>query len=311
MRILVGLMVVCGLLVVGCTKPDAPLADSGGKAGNGSPTQQEPIAPEPGSGSEDDPRDQAAKIRAAMTPKPEAVAINPEQKEWKEAKVAAPVVEKTLGQKLDDGFEALPPTFINVQIECTDRGSILKFSPSIRIQDTEHFSIEYALPESKGVMNSLTADGKRRARFESEQVTDLPPLGKREVQVKMNRAQIENFAKRMPVEAFRYWSHGDRPWSALFAGLNDPANKFKVDIKEMESDPSGPMRKFYRVIAESQSGNPLKIEMVVDSRRYVPVVFRTNLTYPDGKERMMVWRSEWGFGDNHETDSFKIPLQPK
>ncbi len=302
--------------IVGCEKPDGKLAPVANNSGpSGTTHSQDPNSPgassEPANPNEqlpDDPQTKGVKdFIESIKPNEEALKIDENAEPWKEAKNSTEQVAESIGAKIDEGFANLPPTFAEISLECVDRGAILKSNPKIKIQDRTHFSIEYTFPEDQGTTNSITADGTERALFESGKLKQLPPFGKSETRVKMSRAEIETFARRMPADGFRYFSYGDRPWSALVAGLQDPKNNFDIKMTEMEANPVGEKRPFYRLIAKSKKGTPLDIEFVVDSKRNVPVVFRATSKYPDGKDRRLVWSATWKFGGNFEKDEFKIP----
>lgn len=303
MRNLSGLLILAvALAMVGCQPKEKVELASGGGSGS--------AAPESIDG--DAQKAEAVKNQIEELSKPsDDLNIPDVPVGWEDAKPSAAPIKKSLGERIDDAFKNIPPTKVTIQTEFTDRGSVLKTTPTMRIQDENRFSIEYALPETKAAVNSITADGNSRAIFEDGKRTDLPALGKTRSRSKMTRKEIEEFAMRMPVEGFSYYAYGDRPWSALVSGLQDPKNGFDVKVEEMDANPIGEVRPFYRLVAESKKGNKLKIEFVVDSKRDVPVIFRTNLEYPDGKERLMVWRAQWQFGGNFEKNEFKIPMESK
>lgn len=309
-RLSLGLVVVCGVALVGCAQKGGDLApiSKGSQTAGGSPGSSENSPTEPTKTEAE--KTAAARAEAAlkkMEPRDEEMTIDREDEKWAEAKPAPVAVKRTVGAEIDDAFEKLPPAFVVVSIECVDRGDQLRFNPKIKINSPEKFRIEYALPETGGSLNTLTSDGQKRVQFEGEKWTELPKIGANSVSSKMNRAQIEIFAKRMPVDGFRFWSYGDRIWSAFIAGLNDPANGFEVETTQMNANPVGDERPFIRVLAKSSKGTNLELELVVDTKRYVPVTFRTNFKYADGQERMMLWKGDWAFGSLHEDKEFKNP----
>ncbi|MFM9873661.1 MAG: hypothetical protein ACKVQS_09385 [Fimbriimonadaceae bacterium] len=322
----------CGFLMTsllamfffGCEKPDAALAPvNSGTSGVASTNStvpgtdtspgndgQSPTQPGTESGGPDDNPATKGLTDFIKNTKPDdaALKIDPNSDKWEGSTPAEAPDAENLGSKIDNGIANLPATFAEISMECVDRGAILRSSPKAKIQDKNHFSIEYTFPEDQGATNSITADGSERAMFESGKLKKLAPLGKEETRVKLSRAEIEEFARRMPADGFRYFSHGDRPWSALVAGLQDPKNGFNVKVTEMDANPIGEKRPFYRLIAQSKKGNKLDIEIVVDSKRNVPVVFRATQKYADGQDRRLVWKAEWKFGGNFEKNEFKIPV---
>ncbi len=305
--------------MVGCEKPDAELSDIKRGGGSGSattPKANNPQTPTEEPGEEKDPEAQRAaevadSIKKFAAQDTEALEIKDDPEHWREADVASKPVAMSLGAKIDDGFAALPPTIVEVALEIVDRKSVLKSVPKVRIQDEKNFLIEFTSTESQGSTNSFTADGTKRALFKDGKVTPLAPFDKQETRVKLNRAEIEEFARKMPAEGFRYYSYGDRPWSAFVSGLQDPKNNFEVQIKEMDANPIGDTRKFYRLVAHSKKGNEFDIELVVDTKRNVPVVFRSSEKYSDGETRQLVWKAKWSFGGIFEKGEFKIPMQKK
>lgn len=305
MRNLSGLLAIAMVLTLFGCQPKDNQELKRASSGNADTAQQQ---------AEEKSAEDAEKIKKAIEDikKPSGdTKIVDEPETWADAKPVAPAVEKSIGQKIDDAFAEMPPAMVQVNMEISDRGSMLKSRPTMKIQDKDMYSIQYALPETKGAINMITADGTERALFEDGKLKSLPAIGQSRTRSKMNRKDIEDFAKAMPREGFSYFAYGDRPWSALVAGLQDPKNGFDVKIEEMNAKPIGESRPFYRVIADSKQGSDLKIEFVVDTKRNVPVVFRTNFKYPDGQERMMVWRADWAFGGTHAKDDFKIPKEPK
>jgi len=320
MQKLTGMIVLASMALglSGCQKPDSELAEiNSGKISTEAGQSDKPLEP-PSTTEPPEVTPEAAhaenvknKIKALGTPDTEALKIDVNAETWKDAEPAPVPVASTLGNKIDDGLSSLPPTFALVGLEIVDRGAVLKSIPKVKIQDQKNFSIEYTSPESRGSTNSLTANGTERVVFQDGKVSKLAPFEERETRVKLSRTEIEKFAKDMPAEGFRYFSHGDRPWSAFIAGLQDSKNNFDVKITEMDANPVGEKRKFYRLIAKSTKGTPLELELVVDSKRNVPVVFRSHSKYADGQSRQMLWTASWSFGGNFEKDEFKIPMQKK
>lgn len=274
----------------GQTNPDAP---------DGGTTPHKP-----------DPAKIQKGIDQSRTPSPD-VLVSENPPSWENAKEAPPEVEKTLGSKIDEALSHLPPALVAVTIEVSDKGSLLRSAPVIKIQDKTRFDIQYALPETQADVNRLTGDGTKRVKLEGGKVQELPPLSAGKPTAKMSRKQIEEFAKRMPGDGFGFYADGGHPWSAFVEGLNDPKNGFKVTTEVQNAKPVGDERPFYRMYAESTTGDKLKIEFVVDTKRNVPVLFRSNFVYPDGTTRDMVWRGNWSFGGTHDKKDFVLPKSPQ
>jgi hypothetical protein len=307
--------------LIGCRTPDSDLAEIRSSTASGTGSTQPGSTTSPDSNSETKPEIEtpdAAQTSAVKktiakigTPDDAALEIKEDSGPWKDSKPPSTSLADTLGSKIDDGFAQMPATMAEVNLEIVDRGAVLKSLPKIKIQDEKNYSIEYTSTESRGSTNSLTADGKDRVVFENGKVTKMAPLGERETRVKMNRAQIEEFARLMPSEGFSYYSRGDRPWSAFISGLQDPKNNFEVTFSEIEANPVGEKRPFYRMIARSTKGHTMDIELVVDSKRNLPVVFRATSKYEDGQDRRLFWKANWKFGGNFEKGEFKIPMTKK
>lgn len=295
------MLLACGLaVIVGCQPKETKLSPTAG----GPPTTEEPaeVAPK-------DPVDDVRKLLENTKPLEGVHEIDRPTEKWDAVEPTKPVAKKGLGEIIDDGIEDLDATLVKVTLQCLDRDTVLQMNPTIRIQDAKHFMIEYSIPETEADINILASDGQERAYFEDQKVRELPPFGKNQVREKLNKQEITEFVKRMPVEGFRYYSHGDRPWSAFIAGLNDPKNGFKVTLEEKNFKPVGEERPFYRFVAKSSGKDATDIEIIVDTKRNVPVTFRANMTYPDGKQRKLFWKAEWQFGGKFEAKDFRIPTQ--
>lgn len=302
-------VVVAAAVLVGCEPNDKITPVGGGSGSAGS--HQESDTPDPKEPHKVDPEEIQRQMEEAHTPTAD-VRIAENAPGWEKAQAAPTTVEDTLGKKIDDALANLPPAMAAVQMEISDRGSLLRSAPKILIQDRSRFEIQYALPETEADVNRLTGDGSKRVRLEGGKVTDLPPLGASGSATKaMDRKQIEAFAKRMPGDGFGFYADGSRPWSALVDGLNNPKNGFEVKTEVLNAKPVGDERPFYRMYAESKTGTKLKIEFVVDSKRNVPVLFRSNFDYGNGKTRDMVWRGNWSFGGTHDKKEFVLPLKPQ
>lgn len=296
------MLLACGLVViVGCQPKKTELAPTSVPTGN-SQANNDPKTEE-----EKKIEDMKAEIEKRMKGNPQAHIINPQS--WPTVPADKPIAKRGIGEIIDDGIENLDPTLVNVKLECLNRGDVLSMSPTLKIKDDRNFVIEYALPETEATMNSIAADGQERAYYEGQKVKELAPFGKSEIRKKMNKAEIKEFIERMPVEGFRYFSHGDRPWSAFIAGLADPKNGFKVSLEEKNLEAVGDKRAFYRYVAKSTGKEPTEIEIIVDSKRNVPVTFRANQKFADGKERKLVWSAQWNFGGKFEAKDFSIPTK--
>jgi len=297
------MLLACGLVViVGCQPKRTDLAQTTQTAGGQGQPTDEPKTPE-----EKKIEDMTKDIERRMQGNPKSHEISAES--WPAVPVDKPIAKKGIGEIIDDGIENLEPTLVNVRLECLNRGDVLTMSPTLKIKNDREYVIQYALPETEATMNSLAADGQERAYYEGSKIKVLAPFGKNEVRKKMSKAEIKEFIERMPVEGFRYYSHGDRPWSAFVAGLADPNSGFKVSLEEKNLEAVGDTRAFYRYVAKSTGKEATEIEIIVDSKRNVPVTFRANQKFADGKERKLVWSAQWNFGGKFDEKDFRIPTK--
>jgi hypothetical protein len=302
--------IVAGVLLVGCsTTGDDKLSmrpDDGGSKSSGAGaagSAEKPVSAK-------DAPDINKPFANVQEPNKEFMATKETREGFKPPSEGSEVRKESLGELIDTAIEKLPPSLVAVEVHATDRGAILQSRPTAKIQDRKTFSIEYSVPENKGKVGMLVGDGKERGHLDKGKLVMLKPFDESEVRATMNRAEIIEFAMAMPKHAFRYYSHGDRVWSALVAGLQDPANGFEVKFDETKAKPVGEERPFYRLYAESTKGEePITIEFMVDSKRNVPVNFRVNRTFANKETYQLTWRASWNFGGQHNAKDFRIPLK--
>lgn len=313
---------VAGLVLVGCQKSETPLvstpsgdpsaAATGSTGGSGGPSNLNPGTTDPGAapggGGEvpDEVKARTEAIERMATPtEREHVIQKPGEGKWEKTTAAADAITK-FGKDLDSGLASLDPTLVEVSLEIEDRGAILKQLPVLKIQDKNRFRIEYGLPETQSAVNMLVADGVGKAMIENNVKKPVPAAG---TSTKMSRAEVDTFIKRMPVEAFRFFGTGQKVWSPFVEGLRDPASGFKVTVDEMVASPVGEARPFYRLVANraGKGKESTLVEVILDTKKNVPVTMRAQTTYADGKKRRMFWKAEWKFGGSFEAKDFIIP----
>ena len=291
---------VIGLSLAGC-RPSEPLdvrRTPTGKIG-GAPTPPEKT---PGEKIAEKMQERAA------TSKPHEqlyVIKDPGSDGWKPEQSIAE--KQNLGDIIDSGLAKLEPAFADVKVEFSNGGDLLQVSPQFRFQDLKHFNIEYALPETEGDLNRLLADGRERAKWEDQKLTMLPPFEKSAPAPKFDRAGIENFVRRMPADGFSYFQTGAKTWGNLVRALEDPANGFETTTEERKFTVKGEERPFLRLVAKSVSGPKTELEVLVDTKRNVPVTFRSTQVAKDGKKRQLWWTADWAFNGKHEQKWFVIP----
>ncbi len=290
-------------LLVGCGPKEEPLAqvNTGSSSEQSSPDGSPDATPI-------DPNDAQRQIEDFAKPKESLHVIDPPvHGNWKPAPRTAEVVEKGLGELIDEGFANIQPTFVNVRIQCLDRGATLNMNPQIKIEDHTKFNIQYGLPETESWINSAVADGKSRVILAKGKQNKLPPFKEVRKADPMNLAQIEEFIGQMPIKGFSAFTEDVAPWDGFVRGLQDPKNGFKVTVTEQKAAPVGQERPFYRLVAKRDGQKAMDVEIIVDSKRNVPVTFRGHITYPDNKSRKLVWQAAWSFGGEFEARDFRIP----
>lgn len=286
----------------GCQPEKAPEALPGNSAANGQPS-------DPTQSAQSDAERTGKKLKQyaeEAKPNEKLYAIkDPGTGGW-EPEVSVPE-KQNVGDIIDSGLAKLDPAYADVKVEFSNGGDLLRISPQFRFQDRKHFNIEYGLPETEGDLNRLLADGKERALWEGEKLKPLPPFDQNAPAPKFDRAGIEKFVRRMPIDGFMYFQTGAPVWGSLVRALEDPANGFKTTTEEQKFTVNKIERSFYRVVASSVTGPKTELEVLVDTRKNVPVTFRSTQVGKDGKERKLWWTADWGFHGKHDPNIFVIP----
>ena len=301
---LMGLALIA--LLTGCGPKNEPLAPVKDAANGTSSQAADPS--DQGIGQNVAPNDAARQIEEFAKPNEALHKIDrPDETKWSPAKPTAAPVKKGLGAIIDEGFANLEPAFVNVRIQCLDRGSTMNMNPQLKIQSQEKFNIQYGLPETESWINSAVANGQRRIMLTKGKQKDLGAFKADRHAPPMNLDQIQDFIERMPIAGFSSFTNDVAPWDGFVRGLQDPKNGFNVKISEQEAAPVGEERPFYRLVAKRPGSRAMEVEIIVDSKRNVPVTFRGHITYKDKKTRKLVWQAAWSFGGEFEPQDFRIP----
>ena len=220
----------------------------------------------------------------------------------------------TLGEQVDLAFNASEPMLGSCRMEIDNAGARTQALPRIKLQDPDNFLIEYVDVERQQDMGRLVSrDGESRIRKESTFVE--PNLSA--VPQRFDRDEIEDWMADFPLRMFDGFREEKPYWSKLIPALKDPANGFKTTVEEKISeitypDKDGNMisdndpRKFYRIAAISEDGTS-EIEIIIDSKRYVPVTILTTKKLEGDKERKILWNASWGYGGSFTSEDFQFP----
>ncbi len=218
------------------------------------------------------------------------------------------------GDLVDTALANIEPTWVDCRLNMLDDNGEIVSKPQIKIKDEKTFSFEYGLPETKGLMNKLVGNGTKRGLWEDGKVKMLPTFGKTQ-NATFDKQAIGTFIMRMPVDGFRYFQDGTKVWGPLVRALYDPKNGYKVTTEKQETTPDPKLkgmagqenRTFFRIIAKSTAGPKSELEIVIDTKRNLPVTFKGTHADKKGVEHHTFWTGIWAFGGKHKPDDFKIP----
>ena len=303
MRTIVAALAAALVLLVGCdagsTKP-GPLADSG------TPDSTTGIAV-PG-----DARVVEDAIKKKLDEVPDSVyeIDEPGTKGWNSATDDM----ADLGARIDDALANLEVvlaeavlTFEMADESDPDQKDGMRFQPQIKIEDDRTFSITYVLPETKGSFNRLVGDGSRRSVRIDGKWSDLPEFAARRAP-KMARAEVVAWPMKFPEGMFSFFFRGQDAWGPLFQAWQDGVAGYSATVEKNMVRQGTVQRVHYRVVANTDEGNPTEVEVIIDPVRMLPLTIRAIQTGPGGGESRIFWTASWAFGGSHEPRDFLIPV---
>lgn len=177
--------------------------------------------------------------------------------------------------------------------------------PQIRIQDKDHFEVEYMLPETRQAYNRIKSDGTRTARLVDAGWTEVSRSGA--AKRSMTEKEVLEWPRKFPLEMFSVLTEGADAWGPLFEAWSKGVGGYKAVFEEQTFKQGDSSASHYRVFAETKVGRPTTIEVIIDKQHLRPLTIKVNGTRADGKKYDMYWTGSWFAGGKYDEGAFDLP----
>jgi hypothetical protein len=185
------------------------------------------------------------------------------------------------------------------------RDGKLTGKPEVRIQDKDHFEVEFMLPETKHAYNRIKGDGQRTAQLQESGWTLITKSStpKRVLTEK----EVAEWPRRFPVEMFSYLTEGVDAWGPLFEAWSKGVGGYTAVFEEQTFKQGDSEAAHYRVYAETKKDGGTTIEVIIDKEALRPLTVKVNGTMKDGREYDMYWTGSWFAGGKYDEGAFDLP----
>ncbi len=246
----------------------------------------------------------AAAINDAATKRPEGHYEFPEPGEggWNGSTASIVDVGKGMDAKANETKNALCQAAFTYDDPSV---GMLTGKPEIRIQDAAHFEVEYMMPDTKGSLNRIKGDGKKRAELLEAGWVSLPS-GSKNVRA-MTEQEVAEWPRRFPVEMFSHYTEGADSWGPLFDAWRRGVGGYKAVFEEQTFTQGKSTASHFRVYAKTTKGSPTTVEVIVDKEFLRPLTIKVDGTLKDGRKYNMYWTGKWKTGGKYDPSAFIIP----
>lgn len=235
--------------------------------------------------------------------KPGAYEIaKPGTKGWKATSDSMPDLGAAVDERLANAQNVLCRAVLSY--DDPDAGKMV-YRPEIRIADSKTFDVRYVIPETKGSISWVRADGKSRAINFDAAWKRLPPVGSGSK--KLTEKDVVGFPERFPQIMFGKYTDGMDVWGPLFQAWNDGVGGYKSTIEDQAFKVGGESRRVYRVTAKTEQNGGAEIEISIDAKALRPLSVRSKGKRPDGSEYKMLWVAQWLVGGKLDRSTFQLP----
>jgi hypothetical protein len=212
-----------------------------------------------------------------------------------------------LGDKIDSAFRNVKEMLVDCNTNFEIEGAQLSGKTVVKVRDAKAFKIEFLTPETAATINRLYADGKARVMQKGDSWTSLPEFGPLRP-VKMSDAAVSAWPTTMLERMWAPYSTDEGVYGSLFRAWEAGRGGYKVVTEESTRKVGGLDRRYVRVLAKSASPAS-EVEIVLDTRRMLPVTIRAVWQGAAGENRAM-WSGDWQSGGEHADSDFVIPRRP-